>query len=296
MSSPTSNRRGMWVWDKAPVRAAKINTILTDASNAAITDLYLYCSPSDYTQNTSALRAFNVQAARYNIRTWALDGDRSYLADPTSLYKGLNALIAFNASATMNERFFGFQTDIEPNDTKGYTSFHDGIPSSKLTASQASDREDILEAWVDVSKTCQSMCEGASLQYGIVSPFWTMNYYGEPLTVTGTSLTGALMEVCHEFIIMTYNTDPANAASRALQQCAYTSTRFDANLMPRIYASVEVTPGVGANVSYADTPGKNKRSVVLAGMQTIVNALSPYPAFAGMCIEQWSAWTNMADK
>lgn len=101
-----------------------------------------------------------------------------------------------------------------------------------------------------------------------------------------------MMQLVDEYVVMSYNTNPANAMDRILAQAKYASKSHGPS-MPRVLGSVETAKRVGTNVSYADTPGKQSKGIVLADVGRIEAALRQYPAFRGMAIHHWAAWNEL---
>lgn len=98
-----------------------------------------------------------------------------------------------------------------------------------------------------------------------------------------------MMPLLDEYVVMSYNTHPDNAAGRVDAQAAYASTLPGAS-RPRVYASMEVSVGVGENVSYGDTAGKNSKGAVMRDMRDIVGMLSQHEAFKGVALHHWDSW------
>ncbi|KAK4987226.1 hypothetical protein LTR50_004738 [Elasticomyces elasticus] len=306
--------RGMWVWNSASILQSptQINDLIAGATAANVTDLYFYMAPTSYATVTTQLQTFISQASRAQLRVWGLDGARTYFADaqgPKLFYDGINNLIAYNNVSSASQRFYGFQADIEPPDShadgQNLTSFHNSIPDSQLSTAAGSgvwqptaaqDREMLMRNWLNIHETARNTLHAASLRFGAAMPFWTSTYYGEEVRVSypdSTSLRQCVMKyMMHyvdEYVIMSYNTDPVNAAGRVETQAAYAST-LPVGSMPNVFAAVEVTTGVGIYISYGDTPGKASKQVVAADMRNITAALTKYPAFAGVGLHMWQAW------
>ena len=313
VAGPTN---GMWVWNTTQVLAGgrkNAAALIAAAKAAKVKDLYLYMNPSYYLSDTAAIAAFNKQASRADLRVWALDGDRAYFSDavgPAKFYQGIDSLVAFNAAQPdASTHFYGFQSDNEPNDTQGYTSFHDDLTDSALStvsgsgvwqATQAMDREMLMRDWLTIHSTAQAKLHAAGLRFGAAMPSWTSDYYGQELQVNFPDASAVrqgvmkyMMDLVDEYVIMSYNTDPANAAARCLAQVQYASS-LPADKRPKVFAGVETHPGVGAKISYADTPGKASRAVVMQDIKAITKTLRSYPAFGGVGIHDWAGWQVLA--
>jgi hypothetical protein len=302
--------RGMWIWTTWNVirpTNGEASALLTAAKRAQVTDLFLYMAPGDYAAMRSPLRAFIAQARAVGLRVWGLDGDRGYLSDgggPAPFYKGIDNLLAYNASVSPAERFFGFQSDIEPQDLGDFRTFHNEVRDSALDtragtgvwqSSQALDREILMRDWLQIHETAERKLHARGLRFGAAMPSWPDDYYGEEVRVrypAGGVRQGVMkhmMQFVDDYVVMSYNTNPANAANRVLGEAKYAST-LPENARPRVYGGVETMQGVGANVSYGDTPGKQSKAVVLSDLQKITETLKAYPAFHGMNIHDWAGW------
>ncbi|GAB1732467.1 hypothetical protein NU195Hw_Modified_406t1 [Hortaea werneckii] len=306
---------GMWIWQSAELLASanEMADLLAASAAARIRDLYLYTPPGSYSDRKGQLQPFIANATAADIRVWALDGDRGYLDDaagPGKFLQGISDLIDYNQAVSANERFVGLQADIEPQDQDAYTTFHNGIPDEALStapgsgtwqSTQALDREMLMRNWLTIHQTASDLLHGQDLQFSAAMPFWTETYHGSPAQVNFPSNTDPrqsvmkyMMPLVDEYIVMSYNTDPANAASRVEAQASYAST-LPVGKRPRVYAAMEVSPNVGETVSYGDTAGKNSKSVVLRDRARIEEMLGRYGAFAGVVIHYWSTWRDMPE-
>jgi len=305
----------LWVWNSKDVLSSTDQTsvLIEGARDLKISDLYFYMAPSFYEQETHALQSFISGATAAGLRVWALDGDRAYLDDaegPAMFFLGLENLVAYNLFVPADARFFGFQSDIEPQDDGSHTSFHNGVPDSALStepasgawqATQAQDREVLMRSWLTIHQKASSLLHAAELRFGAAMPFWTESYFGGEVQVrfpdadsTRQNVMKHMMPLLDEYVVMSYNTNPANAAGRVDAQAAYAST-MPVSSRPHVYASMEVTAGAGENVSYGDTAGKNSKSVVMRDMESIVGMLSAHSAFKGVALHHWSSWQVMPD-
>ncbi|RMY36054.1 hypothetical protein D0866_04194 [Hortaea werneckii] len=291
---------GMWIWQSAELLASanEIADLMTASAAAQITDLYLYTPPGSYSDRKRDLQPFIANATAADIRVWALGGDR------------IEDLIDYNQAVSANERFVGLQADIEPQDQGAYTTFHNGIPDDGLStapgsgvwqSTEALDREMLMRNWLTIHQSASDLLHRQDLQLSAAMPFWTETYNGSPVQVnfpssadTRQSVMKFMMPLLDEYIVMSYNTDPANAANRVGAQATYAST-LPAGKRPLVYAAMEVSPNVGETVSYGDTSGKNSKSVVLRDKARIEEILGGQEAFAGVAIHHWSAWKDMPE-
>lgn len=307
--------RGIWVWNTTTIlsSASQICDLVAGTRNIGISDIYLYMVPSFYVRHKVALQDLISSATSTGMRVWGLDGDRGYLDDstgPSNFYAGTNNLIAYNRSVAAKERFFGLQADIEPQDDGTHMSFHNGVADSALStrpgsgtwqATQAQDREMLMRSWVTIHQTARDMLHAQGLHFGAAMPFWVHCYGGEEVRLRFPASTDKrqgvmkyMMPLLDEYVVMSYNTSPSNAASRVAVQAAYASTLPTAS-RPRVYGSMEVSTGVGANVSYGDTAGKNSKTVVMQDMAVMNETLRQHSAFRGIAFHHWASWQVMPE-
>jgi hypothetical protein len=291
--------RGLWVWDGHDLvtRKSEQDRLIIETANLDLTDIYLALQPADYRDLRTKLAAFISRMTAADIKVWGLDGSRGFFSDadgPAALYAHVDALIAYNDDVAEAARFTGFQTDNEPQDLTSYPShFHSGLANSQLSPVQAAEREALLLDWLSIQTHVYEALKSNGLRTGAAMIFFTEDHYGEPLQVTYKGIRGNIghfmMGVTDDYVVMSYNTDPINAAARVAAQAAFAS-QLPADVRPRIIAAMETNPGVGASISYGDTPGKQSRAAVLTDMAAISRQLEIYPAFAGISLHAWRGW------
>ncbi len=304
--------RGMWVWGgRALIADTAAQTALVEAAGpAGVTDLYLYLPAGAYRTERPKLRAFVRRMRANGIAVWGLDGCRYYFRDadgPSALFATVDAMIAYNAAVEPKARFVGFQTDNEPHDLDGYPpTLHNGKANSELSrtgggvwqATEALDREMLLRDWIRTQRAVTKRLKRAGLKAGAAMIFYTEDYRGEPLSVTfegrTTSVGRHLMRFLDEYVVMSYNTNPANAAGRLAAQAAYAST-LPAGERPRVLGAVETVTGVGARVSFGDTRGLRSKAIVLKRMEAMAKRLRRHAAFGGISIHSWEGWRALPD-
>lgn len=231
-------------------------------------------------------------------------------AGPSNFYTGIENLIAYNCSVAAGERISGLQADIEPQDDGTHTSFHNEVADSGLSTTlgsgewqptQTEDREMLMRSWLTIHQTARGMLHARGLRFGAAMPFWTHSYCGEEVKVNFPRTTNKrqgvmkyMMPLLDEYVVMSYNTSPSNAASRVAVQAAYAST-LPAELRPCVCGSMEMSTGVGENVSYGDTTDKNSKAVVMQDMAAMNEALRQHSAFKGIAFHHWSSWQVMPE-
>ncbi|OQN97247.1 hypothetical protein B0A48_16789 [Cryoendolithus antarcticus] len=288
--------RGMWMWNTASLfnNPEQIGVFRTEAKRINITDVYVYIAPTWWLTRGSEIADLTSALHVGGTRVWALDGDADYIDVPTAtatLKQSIYDLVAFNENADPDAQFYGYQGG----------RFHNGIAESRLDADQQLSRDTLLRKWIDTLSWASRSVRTNGMQFGAALPFWLHDYEGESLTVPSTpsadrvSVMNLLMPILDEYVVMSYDTDSAIAASRVVQQAAYASQRLqEGQSMPRVLGAVEVGTGVGSGVSYGDTPGKGSKAVVLRDIESITQSLRLYPAFRGMAIHHWQAWNELA--
>nr|OQO25517.1 hypothetical protein B0A51_04721 [Rachicladosporium sp. CCFEE 5018] len=288
--------RGMWMWNTASLfnSPEQINLFRTESERMNITDVYVYIAPTWWLTRGPEIADLTSALHVGGTRVWALDGDADYIDVPTAtatLKQSIYDLVVFNELANPDAQFYGYQGG----------RFHNGIAESRLDADQRLSRDTLLRQWVDTLSWTSELVRANDMQFGAALPFWLHDYEGEPLTIPVTPsddrvcVMDFLMPILDQYVVMSYNTDPAIAASLVVQQAAYASQQLqEGQNMPSVLGAVEVGTGVGSGVSYGDTLGKASRAVVLKDIEVITQSLSMYPAFRGMAIHHWQAWNELA--
>lgn len=302
--STTTFRRGMWVWNGYDV-ASNPSAFLTECKRIKITDVYLYLTISNYSK-VNILGSFIKSCSSGGMRVWGLDGSRAYFTDasgPANLYNSIKALISYNGKVSSGEKFFGFQTDNEPDNYSGQylDTIHNDIPTSILSKtaggvykqSAYADRVFILQDWINIQKQCTSMLHSLNLASGAALPSWLDDYYDEPLTVTFDGITQTVMKhmmnYVDDYCIMSYQTDTSIVAQRVVSELTYGST------IPgkRVFPGVETVTGRGAAVTYGDNYTKAKKSAVLSDIAKMEGMFSKFASFAGINIHDWIGWSEL---
>ncbi len=299
-----SDVHGLWIWDgpglvKSPAQQQKLVAAIP---RLELTDVYV-AIPADGYGSLKGLPAFIRLMSQNGIKVWGLDGCRCYFKDvdgPMALYQNVAAMMRYNKTAPDDARFTGFQTDNEPQDIADYPRhFHNGLASSALTPRQKTERDDLVRNWLDIQQTVYALLKEDHLRAGAAMVFFTEDYQGEPLMIDYNGVTAnvghLMMGYTDDYVVMSYNTDPENAAGRVAGQAAFAS-KLPADVRPRILAAMETNTGVETHVSYGDTPGKATKAQVLADRAAIAGRLRIYPAFAGVSLHAWSGWQALPDK
>ncbi len=295
---------GLWIWDgpglvKSPAQQQKLVAAIPELE---LTDIYVALPSGNYA-SLKGLPAFIRLMSQNGVKVWGLDGCRCYFKDaggPMPLYQNVAAMMRYNKTAPEEARFTGFQTDNEPQDLPDYPKhFHNGLATSKLSPAQKAERDDLLRNWLDIQQTVYALLKEDHLRAGAAMVFFTEDYQGEPLKIDYNGVTAnvghLMMGYTDDYVVMSYNTDPENAAGRVAGQAAFAS-QLPADVRPRILAAMETNPGVEAHVSYGDTPSKATKAQVLADRAALADRLRLYPAFAGVSLHAWSGWQALPDK
>jgi hypothetical protein len=298
--APTANSDGgMWVWNTREVitDVTKLTAFISSVQQAGLDDVYLYLRSGDYRAYEAELKGALAALSAAGIKAWGLEGYRGYFSDmygPAGLYAAADSLVAYNTKVAPNQRFAGFMSDLEPQDgadAEAPTHFHNGIPDSKLTFQQAAEREALMRDWITMHDTLSDKMHAAGLKYGASMVSWVDDYYGEEVTATYNGVDKGVMKhimpLIDDYVVMSYNTDPANAANRLKGELQFADTLTNG---PRVYAAVETHTGVGSTISYGDSPTKDSKAAVLNDIKIIDEQLSVSKSFAGVSIHDWVGW------
>ena len=303
--APKELKRGLWVWDFQSIvgTRASENVLLNESVASGVTDLYLFTPIAGYATRAAAMRSFVGRATALGIRCWGLDGDRNWFSDgdgPADLYASVDAMVAHNAGSSPDQKFVGLQIDMEPADSAGYTTFHNGVASSALSTTpgsgvwkdtQALDREYLMRDWCEIHAECRSRLRAAGALLGTALPTWFDDYFGEPITCAYGGSTKNVLEhlaaLSDQIVFMNYNTNPVNQVSRI-------SYEVSASAPAEVMSGIETVAGVGNNVSYGDTAGKQTKAAALADLQILRERYGNYPSFVGDALHDWSGWRSLA--
>ncbi|CAN5385965.1 hypothetical protein BH09SUM1_BH09SUM1_03570 [soil metagenome] len=230
------DKQAMWVWNSSTVLASanNRNKLLNSAIADGFTDIYIYLDDATYVSEKTDLQALISRASCNNIKVWGMEGYRGYYSDtygPSGLYAAVNAMLTYNSAVATNEKFYGFHTDMEPQDINGdpdtpLHTFHNGIKDSLLSTTAGSgvwkstqklDREYLMRDWLDIQKTVSDLVHASGLKAGGSFPSWPDDYYGEPVGVTWNSITQPvykhMLTLMDDYVVMSYNVDPVNAGN-----------------------------------------------------------------------------------
>ncbi len=159
-------KRAIWVWPTESIINDPLQTqdLLETCESQRVGHLWIqlpYRIESHVTiQNVDRLRAFIKQAHRQQIEVHALDGSpefavRSAHSIPLAV---VDAVVEFNSTCTLAERFDGVHFDNEPYLLLGW--------------SNRSLREEILHDLLTLNVACQQKARSAGLKFGVDVPFW----------------------------------------------------------------------------------------------------------------------------
>ena len=151
-----------------------------------------------------------------------------------------------------------------------------------------------MRDWLEIYSTMKTTLQQSGLEFGAAMPSWVDDYFGEEVQVTfnGTrqGVMKHMMAILDEYVVMSYNTNPSNAAFRLNGELLYADSL---SVRPRIYAAMETHSGPGPTVSYGDHPEKGTKTIVLQDLGIIDSILSSHASFKGVCIHDWVGWTAL---
>lgn len=290
--------RAMWVWNTSELIASTSarTSFLEHAKGLGLTDAYLFIRAAEYSSQDDGLTTLLGAMRKIGVRAWGMEGWRGYFSDgvgPAELYAAVDALVGYNDRHDL--KFAGFHSDIEPHDGQdaGENRFINGIAESQLTQTQLSSRDEILTEWLGIHEALLAKTTAAGIEYGAAIASWVDDYYGEPLHATFRGVRKPLLEhlfaVVPQYVVMSYSTSPSKVVNVVQGELR------SASGARRVMFGLETHAGPGANISYADTPGKNKRSQVLSDLKTIEGHLAAYPSYLGWSIHDWEGWLQLPD-
>eukprot|EP00834_Sanchytrium_tribonematis_P000653 NODE_12_length_54577_cov_0.384100.p18 type:complete len:306 gc:universal NODE_12_length_54577_cov_0.384100:4166-5083(+) len=296
--------RYLWVWttDEIVGNVAKTKQLVNTCAQNNIKDVFLYINPNSYGYMTDGLKLLISNLNRANVKSWGMDGRRSYFSDsdgPGKLLKGVDNLILYNSKVAANERFVGFQTDIELQDENGFKpSFHNAIGDSHLNkksggvwkSSQAADRAALVQDYLKTHDLLKAKLKPKGLLLGAAIPSWWDAYYGDPISATYKGkyqdIFRHLSGIVNEIHFMAYNTDPLNVKSRVDTKLQYLSKYTKV----KACVGLETNSDVGETVSYGDTPGKNSKRALMRDISKLESLLKIFTAFKGICIHDFDGF------
>ena len=293
--------RGIWVWTTTDIITTQtdITALMKALRHTKANAVYLYLLPFQLVETNLQLRHLLTALNQAKIAAYAMDGYRGYFSDvdgPAVLYQGVDNMLTYNAAVPANEQFAGYMLDMEPQDGQGVgpNDFHNHLAESHLSSTQRASRDALMLDWLTIHATVKAKLGALRLASSL--PSWTDDYFGEPVLATYHGVTADvtlfLMAIVDDYCIMSYNTNPLNAANRVVTKLQYADT-LSPN-QPRVSAAVETHIGAGHTVSYADTPPKNNRGAVITDIDILFTILSVHPSFAGVNIHDWVGWEALA--
>lgn len=303
VASPAQKMGGMWVWTTLPILTddAKFNEFVNEAWRSGATQVFLYMTEQFFRQFKATIANLLAGLSRAGIRAYAMNGWRGYFRDaigPQALYQCVEAMLDYNAAVAADERFVGFMSDMEPQDGQGTGKalFHNGVKESALTADQRTDRDALMADWLSIQQAVRQMLHPYGMRFAASLPFWTDNYFGEPVLATfegqTRDVTHFLMHMVDDYCIMSYNTSPLVVESRIASKLRYADTL---PRPPRVFGGVETHVGPGERVSYGDDPSKRCKTAVVTDLDAICRALRGYGSFSGMNIHDYHGWAVLPE-
>eukprot|EP00834_Sanchytrium_tribonematis_P007466 NODE_678_length_4811_cov_0.248302.p2 type:complete len:327 gc:universal NODE_678_length_4811_cov_0.248302:1498-518(-) len=292
----------LWVWNTEDVikTTSAVQELVQHCKDLGVGNVFLRMAPDRYDTMADGLKLLISNLNRANVKSWSLDGMRKDFSDadgPVNLLRGIDNLIKYNEKVADNEKFIGFQTDMEINDIPGYkSSFHNDIGDSKLDkngggvwkSSQAADREALVVDLLTTHDLIKDKLSGKNITLGAAIPAWWDDYNGDPISAnykdTKQDIFKHLSGIVSEIHIMAYNTNPETLKSRIDNELSFLSSGS-----VKACAGIELNSVGSAEVSYADT-GKNTRTAVLGDIANIEKLLQTYSSFAGVCIHDYEAY------
>lgn len=267
--------RSLWVWNTTAIRAGgaaqdaffRFLTAPHGEPKNAITTLYFDGVNRKALADPAVareLRSFLKAAHARHLRVDYLCGDAHWAVEkgmPEAL-ETLNAILTFNQDSAPDERYDGFQYDVEPYSLPEW-------PSPAL-------RQGLLTL-LDRSRAAIT-ASGSKLLLTAAIPHW----YDQP---THGYLDRAIIDRTDEVLIMDYVRKPENLVADAAGELAYA-----AKVGKKVWIGVETK-------DLKETPQVTFFGTGNAAMETALSAALPklreQPSFAGYAIHPWSSYVTL---
>eukprot|EP00834_Sanchytrium_tribonematis_P000654 NODE_12_length_54577_cov_0.384100.p19 type:complete len:306 gc:universal NODE_12_length_54577_cov_0.384100:5319-6236(+) len=301
--------RYLWLWTTEDIvgNVAKTQEFVKNCKDYNVKNVFMFMAPSRYDALADGLKLLISNLNRANIKSWSLDGRRSYLSDsdgPEALLTGVKNMLKYNENAADDEKFVGFQTDLEIVDIDGYKpTFHNALGDSELDKnsggvwkdSQAADREALVEDWLNTHDLIKAELKSTGVLLGAAIPSWWDAYYGDPISATYKGeyqdIFKHVSNIADEIHFMAYNTDPENVKGRIDSKLQFLSE----STKVKACAGLETNEGNGETVSYGDNPEKNSRTAMMRDIANLENLLKGYSAFSGVCIHDFDGFMSLGN-
>ena len=230
----------LWIWstDNFLGNNAEANRLVAVCKRFNIKNVFLDFNPYSYVVEKQNLRGLLGKLNNNGIRPWGLAGSRNYMSDadgPEEILTAVDNLIKYNDQVKPNERYYGFQTDIEIHDNGKYFSFHNDLSDKELSkygggvwqSTEYLDRRALTADWLNTHALLKSKLYKKGLKLGAAIPFWFDDYNGAPVVTRFKKKTAGLFDhiarIADEIHIMSYNTNPASVVQRVANKMKYLS-------------------------------------------------------------------------
>jgi hypothetical protein len=301
-------KRGLLVRNTAQllVDADQVQHLVRSIEAIKITDVYLYVAPNWCSQRGPEIAILNAIFYTAGVRVWATAGNVHCIDDFEAedvFIQSLLALGNYNEGCEPEGRFYGFQADIQPQDTPDHADqLQNGTPNAKLTVIQRTQRDILMHKWLNVLTRASNLVRSYGMPFSNVVPWWLHDLEGEEITVPWVSVNedrstprtcimNLIMPLCDEYAIITSATDPGETIKHMMHQLRYACDEArGGHPMPRVVGIVSAEKCAGPGASYAETSGKAKKEVVISDMCLVERTLEKYPLFGGMAIRDWVGW------
>lgn len=292
IKEPLVTPRAMWVWRSTDcLEDTERTKLFTFCNEHNIEILYFSTGRNDYSANASLLlktRTFIAEAHNNNIDVHGLTGDPSWIL-PENQHHYLDAvrsIVAYNNLVEENERFDGYQSDIEPN---------------KYVGDKYSTEERIqnLGYYVDVHKKAADIFSSGltkpnNFQYGMaISAFYDLHGDELKFTYEGKNQTTLLhlADLADYFAIMSYRD---NASS--IIEISENEVNLMGSLGKKAWTGVETidTESVGAGPSSINFFHEGVK-VMEEEIVKVKDYYKENEGFGGMAIHYYKTYSVLKD-
>lgn len=284
----------LWVWDTARLLddQQQRQTFLDFCERHGVTMIWAYVGTHETTSGRQVSRAldWNALLAGAHARSMevhALDGDPHYAlrAKHDVALSTVDAVIAYNQTATAAERFDGVHFDIEPyllNEWKDQGA-----------------RERLLADYLELNERATARAHENGLVYGVDLPFWwqlTDQATGEATSITNVrgvrrSAVDRLLEIVDNLGLMDYRTF-AVGPDGLIENALATIGPADRIGKALIVVGVETddVAEARAKVTFAGT----SLATLNTALTSLDAALRGHPSYAGTAIHCYDSFRRLA--
>lgn len=257
--------RGAWLWDAT---LARQDSTIPNMERTGITELYI---PYETYVTIADWRSFIRSCRIKGIGVHALHGDPAWGLTP-GLSDGLaaiQAVINYNNQVTLNERFTGFQMDVESYLTPLWSTGPEG-------------HRQVSIQWVANMRQFANAARGGGMMFGAALPWWLDDEKDADPSVTPLHL--AFMNFLDYYAIMAYSDKPQTTIDYVTKEIAEPAA------VGKIMIGYELTEQAGSVSFFEEGYGPLQDSVRMVNEQ-----FAAAPGYRGIALHDLPSWVAMVD-